>query len=204
MKYVVRIKIMWWHKTIFIHMCVLDCQVKKMLFLFSYEFRFKSWKLANFSQGQQVTGFPWGVISHGVLLSGAQQWDAKGPVIWFSSYLSGESRSVRCSSLRRLERCDPHLKPSWEGALLLSVVFWLLIMPTAHSEVPDLCQNSESLWRLLTVGVQAWSQRTRCGTGSQGLYSLGWGCCWIPKAGRCPHTTICCPGQSVLLPLVAP
>ena len=100
-------------------------------------------------------GFPWGVISLGVLLSGAQQWDAKGPVIWFSSYLSGEHRSVRCSSLRRLERCDPHPKPSWEGALLLSVVLWLLIMPAAHSEVPDLCQNSESLWRLLTVGVQA-------------------------------------------------
>ena len=102
------------------------------MFLFSYEFRFKSWKLANFSQGQQVMGFPWGVISLGVLLSGAQQWDAKGPVIWFSSYLSGEHRSVRCSSLRRLERCDPHPKPSWEGALLLSVVLWLLIMPAAH------------------------------------------------------------------------
>ena len=101
---------------------------------------------------------------------------------------------MRCSSLRRLERCDPHPKPSWEGALLLSVVFWLLIMPTAHSEVPDLCQSSEALWRLLTVGVQAWSQRTPCGTGPQVLYSLGCGCCWIPKAGFCPHTANCCPG----------
>ena len=40
---------------------------------------------------------------------------ARGPLIWVSSYLSGEPRWERRSSLRGLERCDPYPKPSWRG-----------------------------------------------------------------------------------------